>query len=219
VEDFLAPKWFEKVAVLFPLGQAILIFLFLLFTFKQSMVLGIFGLTLAIYVLPLALWKVFSHSYRLEEGVYYIGKKEQGASSWFVAHYLQYLFISFPIFERILILIPGAFSFWLRAWGSQIGKAVIWNPGIQIVDRTHLDIGDHALFGDRVYLSTHIIKRKKGRIQLLVKKISIGKKTLIGYQCNLGPGSVVPDDFVLPSLSQGLLGRIGRSVHEVSSLS
>ncbi|MBY0554702.1 acyl transferase [bacterium] len=168
------------------------------------------GLLISIYILPVLIWRIFSFFYPLSEKNAYIGKQEKETHSWFISYKLQSLFISFPFFERILILIPGAFSTWLRLWGSQIGHKITWTPRVDIVDRASLEIKDYAIFGDKVYLSAHIIIRKNNRLMLLHKKIKVGEKCLIGYASELGPGANVPDNEMLPALSRAYMNRIIR---------
>ncbi len=60
--------------------------------------------------------------------------------------------------EEILRLIPGLYSFWLRAWGSRVGKLTYWAPQTVILDRGFLEIGDHVIFGAGVRINPHVME-------------------------------------------------------------
>lgn len=204
----MPPKWLENASVLFPaihfLSLATCLFNFLKTPSLEFALLLVFF----VYLSPVLLWRVVRLIFPVETGWTYIGIREKQGNAWILAHRLQYLFITLPVLERVLILIPGAFSMWLRLWGSRIGKGVIWTPGISILDRTHLKIGDYVFFGDKSYLSTHLIRRHRNRIQLLVKEINIGDRSFIGYSTDMGPGTDLPSLSVVPSRSKAALGKV-----------
>lgn len=125
------------------------------------------------------------------EGTYHIGKRAKHGNLWFLYYQLQSVYSHFPFFERALRVLPGAYSSWLRLWGSKIGRAVNWTPECQIVDRGHLEIGDRSFIGNRSYMSAHIIKKSKDRYFLFVKRIQIGSDTMISYHAHISPGVVI----------------------------
>jgi hypothetical protein len=145
------------------------------------------GTVAFIYLTPPLLWRLTNLVWPLREGSSWVGKGESG-SPWLLTHHLQLFFVAFPAFERALILVPGLFSAWLRLWGSHIGKRVYWTPGVQIVDRTHLDIGERVFFGHRVYMSQHVVRKRGTRYSLYFKSIRIGAGTLVGFASHLSPG-------------------------------
>src|SRR6266851_3058498 len=63
-----------------------------------------------------------------------------------------------PLLELFLQLTPGAFSLWLRLWGSRIGRRVHWTPRVEIADRSMLAVGDDVVFGHKVECYAHAIK-------------------------------------------------------------
>lgn len=125
------------------------------------------------------------------EGNFHIGKRVKNGNLWFLYYQLQSVYSHFAFFERFLKIFPGAYSAWLRLWGSKIGRAVNWTPECQIVDRGHLEIGDRAFIGNRSYLSAHVLKKSKDRYFLYVKRIQIGADTMISYQAHISPGVVI----------------------------
>lgn len=151
-----------------------------------------------IYGLPLATFRLILVFAPLREGYSYINGVS-GFSTWMAAMKIQTFFNAFPAFERALILIPGAYSLWLRLWGSRIGRFVFWTPGVEIVDRTNLDIGSMVVFGNKSYLSPHVVRVKNNRILLYLKTIKIGDRAFIGFASRLGPGVVVGPGEVVPA--------------------
>lgn len=154
-------------------------------------------LIFVIYGFPILVFRVVSILLPVsKEGRSWLDSEQP--SAWWVGHQIQLIYVAFPQVEAILKLIPGVFSFWLRLWGSKIGRNVYWTPQVEIMDRNLVNIGDDVVFGHRVFCSSHIIKRKPGgRIALLVKKIEIGGRAFIGAGAHLGPGvGVSPGAFV-----------------------
>ncbi len=117
-------------------------------------------------------------------------------------------------------MIPGAFSCWLRLWGSKIGKRVYWTPRLELLDRHLLDIGDSVVFGYNSGLCGHIVvsrrqfekqsqlgisdtvaQSKDDRPVLLIGKVTIGDGAFIGAGSRLGPGVVIGKRVSLPVLS------------------
>lgn len=209
------PKILESLAFFFPGLHLLLIAAVTLQFLLTKNLLLLPVLLFCIYLLPLLTWRLLNWRYPLTEGRFFIGRKEKGTHPWLLAYKIQSLFITFSFFERVLILIPGAYSAWLRLWGSRIGRKVTWTPRVDIIDRTSLNISDFAFFGDRVYMSTHLIVRQKDRLMLIHKKISVGEKCLIGFSCQLGPGTVIKDGEMLPSGSRTFMNRSERVADEL----
>lgn len=121
-------------------------------------------------------------------GAFRVGKATSSANAWLIYYHLQSVYSHFSVFERLLRLIPGAYSFWLRLWGSKIGRGVNWTPECQIMDRGHLKIGDRAFLGNRSYLSAHAMKKSGSTYILFVKPIKVGADVMISFDCKIGPG-------------------------------
>src|SRR4249920_1066630 len=81
-------------------------------------------------------------------------------SAWWGSQQFQIVYAVFPQFEILLRLVPGAYSAWLRLWGSRIGRGVVWTPIVEVIDRSLLDIGDQVFFGHKVALCSHAVRPK-----------------------------------------------------------
>jgi acetyltransferase-like isoleucine patch superfamily enzyme len=154
-------------------------------------ILSIFAVLFAIYGVPLLVYRWHQWLYPVQEGVSYLSGKEY--SPWWGSHQIQVIYIAIPIFEAMLRLIPGAFSLWLRLWGAKVGRNVYWTPGLEIADRSLIEIGDRVIVGHRVGFSSHIIKPRKQNLMLYVKKVKIGNDVFLGAGCLLAPGVVIAD--------------------------
>ncbi|MEE2959765.1 MAG: DapH/DapD/GlmU-related protein [Myxococcota bacterium] len=105
----------------------------------------------------------------------------------------------------------------MRAWGSQVGDKVFWATLVKVTDRGHIDIGDNVFFGNEVYLSPHVV-RKKGEMRILyLKTIKVGANSFIGAGCQMGPGVVIEENSGVPVLSALFLNqRFLRAKNNVS---
>jgi len=57
-------------------------------------------------------------------------------SAWWGSQQFQIVYAAIPQLEILLRLIPGAYSAWLRLWGSRIGRGVYWTPVLEVIDRS-----------------------------------------------------------------------------------
>ncbi len=187
------PKIFETAATFFPALHLLIIGVLVASTFISFSWLKLSLLPMVIFVLPLLLWRIFALFFPIREGVSYVGRREAVANSWYISNRLQIFFISFSFFERMLMLFPGAFSFWLRLWGSKIGTGIFWSPGVQVFDRTALKLGNFVIFGNDVTLSGHIVKRTHERILVYYKPLTIGARSLVGYASHVAPGVCIAE--------------------------
>ncbi len=182
-------KALEAIFVFYPPLQALLIATDLIRFVHDPDAGNGARLVFSVYFLSPLLWfflrSVFGPS---PEGAFRIGKKAPEGSLWLLYYQLQSVYTSFSAFERVLRLVPGFYSAWLRLWGSSVGKKVNWTAECQIVDRGHLEIGDRAFFGNRCYLSAHALKKTKDRYFLYVKGIKVGADVMISYAAQVGPG-------------------------------
>ena len=152
-----------------------------------------------LYVFPLLVFRVHQLFFPIQLGVTRLSGKEY--SSWWGGHQIQLLYYAFPALEALLKMIPGGYSFWLRLWGSRIGKQVYWTPNTEIGDRSMVEIGSRVVFGHKVQMYSHIVtphKSEFGAVVLIAKPIKIGSNCFIGAGSVLGPGSDVPDGTMLP---------------------
>jgi len=128
---------------------------------------------------------------------------------WFTAQ-CQIVFARLPWLEELLRLVPALYSMWLRAWGSKIGALVYWSPGVVILDRSCLVVGDRVAFGSGVRLNPHVIaKVAGGRAALYLAPIIIGSDAMIGGYSTLLTGCVVAAGEVTPPF---------RSIHAYTRL-
>lgn len=117
---------------------------------------------------------------------------------WFTSQW-QVLFNRLPWIEELIRLVPGAYSAWLRLWGARVGRFVYWTPGLRVLDRPYLDVGDRASFGVGVKINPHIIlPDAEGRLVLKVATVRVGADALVGgYSlltagCWIAPGEGSP---------------------------
>ena len=158
------------------------------------------AIVFSIYGLPLLAFSVIDRIRPLREGRSYLDGPRY--SPWWGSHNIQRIYIAFPQLESLLQLIPGAFSLWLRMWGSRIGRHVHWTPRVEIADRSLLDVGDDVVFAHKIECYAHAIKPgRRGRLVLYVRRIRIGSRVFIGAGTRIGPGARVADDVFVPILS------------------
>lgn len=158
-----------------------------------------------VYLAPVALFRCISLFRPIVEGRSYLSDRTY--SPWWGSHELQRIFIAFPQLESLLQLVPGAFSLWLRLWGSRIGKNVYWTPRVEIADRSLLEIGANVVFGHKVQCFSHAVKPARRGLFLYVKRIRIGDDVFIGGGSRIGPGVTIESGTFLPILSDLYLGR------------
>ncbi|MGB0775723.1 MAG: acyltransferase, partial [Akkermansiaceae bacterium] len=114
---------------------------------------------------------------------------------WWASMQSQMLFARLPMLEEVLRLIPGLYSFWLRLWGSQIGRLTFWSPGTVILDRGFLSIGDDVVLGAGVRFNPHVIRKNDhGELELQLSPVQLGDRVSIGGYSLLTAGTVIPDD-------------------------
>jgi hypothetical protein len=182
--DLLA-HWFPGIMV-----TCMLIFMYQLLAHRS---LPLFLLALVFpYLVPLLLFRMLHCSSVLAKDVW---------SMWFVSYRLQLIYGYFPFLENALLAVPGLFNFWLRAWGSRLGKRVFWAATVQVADRSHLEIGDNVMIGNAVFFSCHVMQRRRNRGVLYFKRIKIGDGAFIGSGSRIGPGVVVEPGALVPLLT------------------
>jgi hypothetical protein len=123
-----------------------------------------------------------------------------GFLRWWFTSQCQTVFARLPFLEELLRLVPAVYSAWLRLWGARIGALVYWSPGVAVLDRSLLEVGDRVAFGAGARLHGHVIVPFEGRGTLVLGRIVIGSDALIGGYSTLLPGCVVAPGEVTPGL-------------------
>ena len=190
---------------LFPAVVLLLVLGTLMWLLVAPSAIALFVLVLVLYGLPLAAYRLHARIYPIRKGTSYL--RGTAYSPWWGSHQLQQIYIVFPVLEAILRLIPGAFSLWLRLWGSRVGRGVYWTPAIEIADRGLLEIGDRVVFGYRVGLYGHAVKPKQDNLLLYVKTVKIGSDAFVGAGSVLGPGTELSEGSFLPAESRLAIDR------------
>ena len=158
-----------------------------------------------LYLYPIVSFRLINIFFPLKEGAYNILEKKY--NPWWGSHMMQIMYMSHPGLEAALRTIPGMYSFWLRLWGSKVGKGVYWTPNIEIDDRSLIEIGDNCLVGHKLHFIPHIITPRDGIMSLYVKKIKIGKSCFLGAGSRLGPGVTMDDNTSIPILTDGQINQ------------
>lgn len=169
-------------------------------------------LVFSIYFVPPLAHRLHGLIRPLEEGVCRLDAPHY--SPWWASHKFQSIYEALPFLERVLRLLPGCYSAWLRIWGSEVGRRVYWAPTVEITDRSLITIGDDVVFGHRAACYGHLIRIKNGEMRLTVRRIRIGDRVFIGAGSRLGPGARIADDTVVPLLTD--IG-VGKTYENASS--
>ncbi len=181
----------SKIFNLFPTVHILLI-LGSFYGFVKNPMLASFALIFFfIYLFPLITFRILTFFYPIREEVSDIFSGD--FSPWWAGHQIQLLFMAIPRLESVLIMVPGLYSIWLRAWGSKVGKGVYWTPGVTNYDRNLLEIGDGVIFGERATTVCHVISPKDGKGLLKIAKIKISNQCFIGAGSVLSPGVQMDD--------------------------
>lgn len=191
--------WPSRLMGLYPSALvAHLLALFAYGLFSHSS-LALIGFVVCIYIVPPLCYRIHNSISPLSHGLTTLSERRY--SSWWGGHQIQLVFAIFPVFERILRAVPGAYSFWLRLWGSKVGRGVYWTPSTAIEDRGSMVIGDNVVFGHKVECYCHVIKPKDGALRLFTKPITIGDNTFIGAGTRIGPGVHIENGTFVPILT------------------
>ena len=144
---------------------------------------------LALYVLPALVVRLVTWARPLPAGL--IDLASPMFLRWWFTAQCQIVFLRLPWLEELLRLMPALYSAWLRLWGSTIGALVYWSPGVVILDRSLVTLGDRVVFGAGVRLNPHVIAPVAGRRALILAPVTIGSDALIGGYSTLLPGCVI----------------------------
>lgn len=170
--------------------------LYLLYQFHLSPSCLRFLITLLVpYIVPLVTFRLMNLIQPLKSGRAILVRNKY--NFWLFSLWIQSIYVMFPYLEKMLQAVPGLYSLWLRLWGSKIGKSVFWNPNVEVLDRSFLEIGNNVFFGNHAYLSPHVLKMKKDCAVLVLEPIKIGNDVVVGGFCRLGPGVEISDGVTL----------------------
>lgn len=146
-----------------------------------------------LYLLPPILARLLLLIFRIPEGTIAVGSKAFFA--WWTLLQFQMVFNRLTFLEELLRIIPGLYSNWLRLWGARIGRFTYWAPGMLILDRSFLDIGNDVAFGAGVRLNAHVIaKNENGEQELILARIHVGDRAFVGGYSLLTAGTVIAAD-------------------------
>lgn len=186
-----------RIASIFPLVHMVLICIAGIYFLYHPTFAAFVCLVFVLYVLPPLIFRIYSLKYPAKPGKWILNHPTR--NDWWIAHQLQALYGAIPALEALLRLLPGIYSFWLRLWGSKVGKKVYWTPRVEILDRHMIRIGDNVIFGHRATCTSHIIvKRKNGDLLLILRPIRIGSGSLIGAGARIGIGVRIPENAIVP---------------------
>jgi acetyltransferase-like isoleucine patch superfamily enzyme len=181
----------NKVFSFFAFFQLALILLFFIFFIQTTNYVFFILIIIMLYLLPAMLLRIFNLIRPIEQNNSIFSLKTY--SPWWISHQLQSLYTHVPWIENLLKLFPGLYSFWLRLWGSTIGKNVYWTPGCIVYDRNLIEVGDNVVFGEKSILVSHVIGPRKNELSIFVKKIVIKKNSFIGAKCHIAAGNILPE--------------------------
>lgn len=131
---------------------------------------------------------------------------------WWSLACLQSIYVRLPLLEELLKFPPLVYSAWLRLWGSKIGKMVYWAPGVCLLDRSYLRVGDRVVVGVGSKLCPHYRKDDL----LVLAPITLEHDCQVGGFALLTPGVVVaarenvPATLRIRPFSKFMKGRIWR---------
>ncbi len=143
-----------------------------------------------LYILPAIIARLLLAFFPLDHGE--IRSDSPQFLTWWALAQLQTIFNRLTFLDEFLRLIPGAYSLWLRLWGSKIGRLTFWSAGTVVLDRSFLQIGDDVLFGAAVRLNPHVLKKDHaGKFILVLAPVVIEDAAVIGGYSLLTAGSHV----------------------------
>lgn len=146
-----------------------------------------------LYLVPPLLLRVLLLVFPLVHGTHAPGSR--AFLIWWASSQPQVIFSRLPFLEELLRFMPGLYSLWLRLWGSRIGRLTYWAPGVRVLDRSLLRIGNDVVLGAGARLCAHVVtKDVESKSVLHIGPIEIGDRCRIGGYALLSPGSVVDAD-------------------------
>lgn len=140
----------------------------------------------ALYLLPPLAARLCAVLLPLPQGR--VDLEHRGFLAWWLSAQWQVVFNRLPMLEEVLRLVPGMYSAWLRLWGARVGSLVYWSPGVAVLDRGLVEVGDRVVFGAGVRISGHVLLSADGRGSLVVAPIRIGRGAMVGGHSLLTAG-------------------------------
>ena len=151
------------------------------------------GAIACLYLLPPLMLRMLLLASPFSHGTHALGTR--AFLHWWASSQPQVIFSRLPFLEELLRLVPGLYSLWLRLWGSHIGRLTYWAPGVRVMDRSLLQIGDDVVFGAGARLSAHVVSSNAEEQAVLhLGAIVVGDRCRIGAYALLSPGAVVDAD-------------------------
>lgn len=149
----------------------------------------LFGMAV-LYLMPPLLARIILFFFPPQMGTMQLSRSR--FFTWWIVFQLELIFSRLPALEELLRLVPGLYSFWLRCWGAKIGRLTFWSPGVRVLDRSWLLIGDDVVLGAGVRISAHLyLQGGDGRLEFLLHSATVESGAVVGGYSLLGPGSVV----------------------------
>jgi hypothetical protein len=134
--------------------------------------------------------------------------------TWWLLTQLQVIYGRVALLEEALRIVPGAYSLWLRLWGSKVSVLVLWSPGVMVTDRYLLQVAKGVVVGTRSTLGGHIATVDgEGAYRLTVAPIVLDEGSVVGALAGVGPGchvfpwETVPAGRLLPPFTAWRDGR------------
>lgn len=186
---------FGRLIFFFPLVHLILILLSGYYLIADPSLVNAVILVISVYILPIIAFRAHKLIWPVSYGISKLDAPSY--SPWWAMHRIQVLFNYIPVFERILYLVPGLFSVWLRLWGSKIGKNVYWAGCCDITDRYLLDIGDNVIVGYKVAFYGHAVTPTKDGLVLCYRDIIVKNNSMLGALAKIGPGVIVHEKTIV----------------------
>jgi acetyltransferase-like isoleucine patch superfamily enzyme len=189
---FLLKIIFYSLSLIFPLYLVFLSFKTNFFLFFISILFGVF-----LYLIFL----IFVSSFILKilplplEGEYKLSSKE--AYSYLFRGEIYRTLLSSPLITLVLGDI-FLYNIFYRLMGLRTnGIFIIAENTTKILDPWYTEIGENSIISGNCLISSHIIDNNK----LLISKVKIGSRSLIGYGAVVAPGSIIENNATLGAFS------------------
>ncbi len=158
-----------------------------------NITMRIFIAILFLYIVPPLIGRFILFIAPIRLGIIQIGSKN--FIKWWALINLQIIFCRLTFLEELLRMVPGIYGQWLRLWGAEIGRLTYWAPGLRILDRSFIRIGDDVVFGVNVSLNPHVMFMDINReLVLALDYVTIGSRVVVGGYSVFTAGSVICSD-------------------------
>ncbi len=151
--------------------------------------LNIYGNIFLFFVINMGIstlvYKILKLLHPPREGVF-----KKGSKDWKYMH-RRFWTAYFPIWLARAIPLPWSDIFIYRLFGTKVGRRVVLYEGY--IDPEFVEIGDDTMTSLHVCIFSHLIYHDK----LIIKKVKIGKRCIIGAHTLILPGTNIKDEVVL----------------------